>query len=198
MQSRDIWKARFALVGIVLALGGCGGGGGDDTATAPSPSPTPSPSPSPSPAAASTCGQPDFVNVAMARINQWRAAGANCGAQGVFAPTTALAWNNLLTQAADAHSQDMVTNNFFAHEGSNGSSPGDRIAAAGYSASAWGENIAAGQTTINQVVDAWIDSDGHCANLMNPNLTEVGLACVSGSAATTYPTYWTMELARPR
>lgn len=134
----------------------------------------------------------------MARINQWRASGATCGSRGAFAPAAALTWNNRLTQAADAHSQDMVTNNFFSHTGSGGSTLGSRVTAVGYAWRSLGENIAAGQTSINQVVDGWIGSEGHCANLLNPSFTEVGLACVSGTSANPYPTYWTMDLGQPQ
>jgi uncharacterized protein YkwD len=134
----------------------------------------------------------------MARINQWRASGATCGSRGAFAPAPALAWDSQLTQAADAHSRDMVANNFFSHTGSGGSTLSSRVNAAGYLWRSLGENIAAGQTSINQVVDGWIASEGHCANLLNPSFTEVGLACVSGTASTTYRTYWTMDLAQPR
>lgn len=194
MASRS-WTIRWAAVGVLAALAACGGGGDD----APAPSSAPSPAPAPAGAvAASTCSLPDFVAGAMARINQWRASGADCGVHGIKPATTPLAWNNTLTQAADVHSLDMVAHNFFDHTGSDGSNPGTRMSAAGYTPSTWGENIAAGQSTINQVIDGWIDSDGHCANLMNPAFTEVGLACVSGSASTTYRTYWTMELAAPR
>jgi uncharacterized protein YkwD len=114
-----------------------------------------------------------------------------------YAAAPALAWNDRLTQAADVHSRDMQANDFFSHTGSNGSSFSQRIGAAGYAWSSAGENIAAGQSSINVVVDGWIDSDGHCANLMNPSFQHVGLACVSGSGSNSYRTYWTMELARP-
>jgi uncharacterized protein YkwD len=182
--------ARWAWVGVLASLAACGGGGD---------APAPSVSPAPAGAvAASTCGLPDFVAVAMTRINQWRASGADCGVHGVKPATAPLRWNNTLTQAAEVHSLDMVAHNYFDHTGSDGSSPGTRLTAAGYAWSTWGENIAAGQSTVNEVVDGWIDSDGHCANLMNPAFTEVGLSCVSGSASTTYRTYWTMELAAPR
>ena len=44
-----------------------------------------------------------------------------------------------------------------------------------------------------------MDSDGHCANIMNPNFTQIGMACiVRGSQANAYSNYWTMDLARPR
>ena len=135
---------------------------------------------------------------AIARVNQLRAAGASCGARGSFAPAGPLTWSTQLTQAATGHSQDMVTNNFFSHTGSSGSTQSMRVDATGYAWSALGENIAAGYATVNIVLDGWMASDGHCANLMNPNFTQFGLACIRGTSANTYNTYWTMNLARPR
>lgn len=192
-SNRPASPARWLLLSwAAVALAGCGGGGDAAPAAAPSPSPAPAPAP-----AAATCGLSDFSASAMARINQWRASGATCGSRGALGPAPALSWNTLLTQAATAHSQDMATNNFFSHTGSGGSTLGSRVDATGYAWRSLGENIAAGQTSINQVVDGWIASEGHCANLLNPAFTQVGLACVNGSG-TTYPTYWTMDLAQPR
>jgi uncharacterized protein YkwD len=92
----------------------------------------------------------------------------------------------------------MVTANFFSHTGSNGSTLAQRVNATGYAWSSLGENIAAGQTSVNSVVDGWIASPGHCANIMNPAFVEMGLACVPGTSSNPYPTYWTMDLAQPR
>ncbi len=113
-------------------------------------------------------------------------------------PTTALRWSGALTQAAQAHSLDMQANNFFSHTGFNGSTLTQRINSTGYAWSAIAENIAAGQATVNGVVDGWMASDGHCANLMNPNLVDMGLVCVAGTAGNAHPTYWTMDLGRPQ
>ena len=63
---------------------------------------------------------------------------------------------------------------------------------------ALGENIASGYRTVDAVMNGWIASPGHCANLMNAGFAEVGVACVPGVAGNTYATYWTMELGRPR
>jgi uncharacterized protein YkwD len=134
----------------------------------------------------------------LARVNQRRAAGADCGTRGSFAPAGALSWNGRLTQAALAHSNDMVAHNFFSHTGSNGSTLANRADAAGYAWSGLGENIAAGPMTVNGVVDGWMDSDGHCANIMNASFREIGVACVAGTPSTTYRSYWTMDLGRPR
>jgi uncharacterized protein YkwD len=177
-------------------LAACGGGGGSDGGAA---SPLPGGGDAgTTPVAGATCNLPDFTNAVMARVNQWRASGADCGSEGRFGPAAALTWHNLLAQAAAGHSQDMASHNLFSHTGSDNSTLGDRVSATGYAWSSLGENIAAGQTSVNQVVDGWIASPGHCANLMNPAFVHVGVACVPGSASTTYRTYWTMDLARPQ
>lgn len=185
-----------AALSILCLLVACGGGGGDAPSSAPPPSPSPSPSPAPA-AVRSTCGLPDFQAALMARINQLRAAGASCGSAGSFAPTGMLGWNPLLTQAADGHSRDMAAQNYFAHTSLDGRSMADRVNATGYAWTRLGENIAAGYGSVDAVMNGWIASAGHCANLMNPNFSEVGVACVSASGAA-YPTYWTMNLGTPR
>jgi uncharacterized protein YkwD len=146
--------------------------------------------------AGSNCALANFQAELMQRINAYRARGAACGSYGSFAPATALAWNDKLHGAAARHSADMAGKNFFSHTGSDGSSAGTRITQAGYAWSAWGENIAAGQSTVQQVVDGWMASPGHCANLMKPSFRHVGVACVSNSAST-YRRYWTLDLAKP-
>jgi uncharacterized protein YkwD len=141
-----------------------------------------------------TCGIANFQAQALAAINAARAVGANCHSAGTFPAAAALTWSPQLTQAAAAHTVDMVTNNFFSHTGSNGSTLGSRITAAGYNWRAVAENIAAGYGTIDSVMAGWLASDGHCANLMSSSYTQVGLACVSSSAN---GNNWTMDLARP-
>jgi uncharacterized protein YkwD len=108
-----------------------------------------------------------------------------------------LAWNSKLFDAAAAHSTDMATNNYFSHTSLDGRTPGTRITNAGYSWSSYGENIAYGQVGITAVMNAWLSSAGHCANIMNPQLTELGMACASNAASGNRP-YWTMDLGRPR
>jgi uncharacterized protein YkwD len=144
------------------------------------------------------CGLSNFAAEALSRINRYRAAGASCGSRGTFAAAPALAWDTRLITAATRHSTDMVTKRFFSHTGSDGSSPGTRITRAGYAWRTYGENIAAGQRTVQAVVDGWMKSPGHCANIMNRTYRHVGLACVKGTSANAYPTYWTMDLATPR
>ena len=185
------WSSPAVLALLVAA---CGCGGGDaPAAAAPTPTTT-SPAPPPATPTAATCSLPDFQADLLRLVNAARAAGATCGSRGSFPAAVALTWNDALTTAAAAHSNDMVSNNFFSHTGSNGSSAGTRITAAGYTWRTYGENIAAGYPTAQRVVDGWMASEGHCANIMNGNFRDLGVACVPGTQATTYNNYWTMEL----
>jgi uncharacterized protein YkwD len=150
------------------------------------------------PGTRATCDLANFQSELLALVNRQRAAGASCGSEGNFPPVAALRWNASLTQAALRHSDDMQSRNFFSHTGSDGSNAGQRITAAGYAWQAWGENIAAGQSTVATVVAGWIASPGHCANLMKASFQDIGVACVRGGTGNTYRTYWTMDLATPR
>lgn len=189
-------RARLAaLAGTVLLLAACGGGGADAEPVAGTP---PAPSPSTPPATATaTCGLANFQAELLQRVNAARAAGATCGGTA-YAAAGALGWNAALANAAAAHSQDMVTNNFFSHTGSNGSNPGARITAAGYAWRTYGENIAAGYASVDAVMAGWMASPGHCANIMGGAFREIGVACIRGTGANAYPTYWTMTLGAQR
>lgn len=106
-------------------------------------------------------------------VNTARAQPHQCGAQS-FAAAAPLTWNAQLASAADGHSRDMANKNYFDHKDRDGYMPGDRAELAGYVARQMGENIAAGQDSARKVVDAWLASPGHCANLMNPQVKELG------------------------
>jgi len=127
-------------------------------------------------------------------INQRRAAGATCG--GVTKPpVAALTMNAELREAARCHSLDMAVNNYFSHDSQDGRSPWDRIAEAGYTGNATGENIAAGYGTAERTVSGWMSSTGHCNNIMNGNSTEtgVGYGLHDGSD---FGNYWTQTFGR--
>lgn len=98
-----------------------------------------------------------------------------------------------LNQAALGHSTDMATRNFFSHTAPppNASNPGMRITAAGYSWRSYGENIAAGQTTAQQVMNDWMGSSGHRANILNANFVHMGLGTATGNGRK----YWTQVFA---
>jgi len=132
-------------------------------------------------------------------VNAFRSNVRECGYLGSFPAVPALTWSCELDIAAQVHSMDMANNNFFSHTGSDGSSAGDRATRAGYSWSAWGENIAAGIPlgAVSTVVQGWIDSPGHCANMMNASFQHLGSAKFSNPSST-YGLYWTQVFGRPR
>ena len=129
-------------------------------------------------------------------INEARSEARSCGDDN-FTATTPLVWNSTLEVAAKAHSQDMADNNFFSHTGSDGSSASERVNVAGYQWRTVGENIAAGRDTAAETVSDWLDSPGHCRNIMNPAFFEVAVSC-SENSDTDYNRYWTNVLAAPR
>jgi len=121
-------------------------------------------------------------------VNQRRSEGANCGSEGNFAPAGPLTMNPALRCAARKHSKQMVVSDFFDHTTPWGEGPGDRIGGAGYNGFTWGENIAAGNSTAAATMDQWMTSDGHCANVMNPDFEDIGVGYYPGGG---YGHYWT-------
>lgn len=126
--------------------------------------------------------------------NQARIQGRSCGSNWYNAAAK-LRWDCRLGQASYTHSNDMATNNFFSHTGSDGSSPFERMRRAGYIYRTAGENIAAGQRTVDAVMSGWLSSPGHCSNIMNPNFQDMGAAKVESSSST-YRVYWTAGFGR--
>ncbi|MFJ4192752.1 CAP domain-containing protein [Pseudomonas sp. NPDC089534] len=109
------------------------------------------------------------------QLNAARAQPRQCGGQA-FSAAGPLAWNAVLGTVAQDHSRDMANKNYFDHKDRDGRTPGDRAELAGYGGQQVGENIAAGQDTVQKVVAGWLASPGHCANLMNPQYRELGAA----------------------
>ncbi|EJM74016.1 SCP/PR1 domain protein [Pseudomonas sp. GM49] len=108
-------------------------------------------------------------------LNAARAKPRQCGPQS-FAAAPPLAWNATLATAAEGNSRSMANHNYFDHKDRDGRTPGDRAELAGYDFQQIGENIAAGQDSVRKVVEGWLTSPGHCANLMNPQFRELGAA----------------------
>ena len=114
---------------------------------------------------------------------------------------TPLTLNSQLTAAAQGHSQDMADHNFMAHNGSDGSSPFDRMKRAGYHFSSAGENVAAGQSTPLDAMSSWMNetppNDGHRRNILSPNFREIGIG-YAFSDATQFKHYWTQDFGTPQ
>lgn len=117
-------------------------------------------------------------------VNDARKKGCNCG-NTYYAPVAPIIWNEQLEKAAYEHSSDMFQKNYFSHTGSDGTGSGERITNAGYTWKWYGENIADGYKNEQEVVNGWLHSPGHCANIMSKNFKEMGVARVGD--------YWTQD-----
>ncbi len=127
-------------------------------------------------------GAPAQAAAVIALVNQERAA-AGC---------PALTPNDTLMQVAQAHSQDMADRDFFSHTGSDGRSPFQRMADAGYNYRTAAENIVAGARSPEDAVRLWMNSPGHRANILNCDLRETGVGYVEDPGdALRYGSYWT-------
>ncbi|MCA1217571.1 CAP domain-containing protein [Streptomyces sp. 8L] len=99
-----------------------------------------------------------------------------------------LAPDPLLARAAQDHSADMAARDFYSHTDPDGREPWDRARAAGARHRGVGENIACGQRSAAEVVEGWMNSPGHRANILRPSFTHLGVGYATGSRA---GTYWT-------
>ena len=95
-----------------------------------------------------------------------------------------------LQKVAENHARDMSDNGFFSHTGSNGSSVGKRAKRQKYKYCFIAENIAQGQDSLDEVMAAWMRSEGHRKNMLHKKVREFGLARVGDD-------YWVMVLAKP-
>lgn len=92
----------------------------------------------------------------------------------------ALKSDALLTKVAMAKAKDMDENNYFSHTSPTYGSPFDMMRQFGVSYSYAGENIASGQKTPQEVMNAWMNSQGHRENILNKNYTKIGVGYVNG------------------
>ncbi|MEZ5317135.1 MAG: CAP domain-containing protein [Vicinamibacterales bacterium] len=133
-----------------------------------------------------------FEDEVLSLVNARRAAGATCG--GTPYPAVGpLAMNETLRQVARAHSLDMAVNGYFSHTSLDGRTFDQRMSDGGYGGPyPWGENIAAGYGSPASVVDGWMNSPGHCTNIMKATYKVIGVghAQLSGSP---YGVYWTQD-----
>jgi uncharacterized protein YkwD len=108
--------------------------------------------------------------------------------------------NPHLNASAQSHSQNMALNDFFGHEGLNGSTPDERILAAGYDYAVVGENIAAGFSTPEAAVQAWMNSPSHRKNILHPMMEEIGVGFYlleNDTGSVNYRYYWTQDFGKP-
>jgi uncharacterized protein YkwD len=133
---------------------------------------------------------------ALELVNDARARGARCGSRS-FGPAPPLKLSGTLAGVALGHAADMARHDYFEHQDLTGRTPADRVKAAGYQEKLVGENIAYGPTSADEVVQGWLDSPGHCENIMNPEFAEMGIANAAGQAPKR-GLYWVQLLVAPR
>ena len=138
---------------------------------------------------------PNLAKRALELVNQVRARGTHCGDE-LFGPAPALILSGTLDDVALGHANDMAQKNYFEHVDPAGHSPADRVRATGYQEKLVGENIAYGPKTVDEVVQGWLDSPGHCENIMDPRFAEMGLALAPGRVK--HGLYWVQLFAEPR
>ncbi|MDJ0464020.1 sigma-70 family RNA polymerase sigma factor [Streptomyces sp. H27-C3] len=128
-------------------------------------SPRPVSSPDPRPSAQPGAAPSSFAQQVTALVNTERGK-KGCGR---------VSQNSRLDTAGQRHSEDMAARDYFDHTSPDGRDPGDRVTAAGYTWTTYGENIARGQKTPASVMQGWMDSPGHRANILNCSFKEIGL-----------------------
>lgn len=140
------------------------------------------------------CGVKNFQQTMLKIFNEQRMKQEQCGIKTV-PPAGKLHLSKELSEAAAYHAIDMARNDFFEHTGSDGKEVSKRVDRTSYGEwDALGENIHFGSITPEGAVTGWMDSPGHCLNMMNPDFIDVGAACVSSDKGM----YWVQVLSSPK
>jgi uncharacterized protein YkwD len=129
-------------------------------------------------------------------VNEARARSRRCG-HTTLPAAPPLKSSVLLDRAALAHAKDMAAHSLFEHRGSDASMPADRVTRTGYRWRSVGENIASGAADADEVVRGWLDSPGHCTNLMGAQYTEMGVAYATDPKSKA-SIYWAQVFASPQ
>lgn len=146
--------------------------------------------------ASAQCGSTPSPDDALRRLNGERARGMGCPGSAAPATTDPLRWNTGLAAVAAAQADDMAALRRMSHRDSLDRPLATRLQVTGYRFATAAENVALGYASLDAVVDAWLASDAHCANLMNPAVFEVGVACSDGGGSEA-DRYWTLVLGAP-
>ena len=181
------WTAWWSLALVGIMTTGCGGGG------------------------ASSSKQSANDNVISSAVREVSTVSGDCAPlDGFFSELLALT-NDVrqdaglsplrssyrLGQAAQGYAEDLATQNFFSHQGKDGSTLSSRVADTGYEFATAGENIAAGQRSARNVFRGWMNSDGHRANILQAEFTEVGFGLYDATGSSDYGMYWVQNFGKP-
>jgi uncharacterized protein YkwD len=127
---------------------------------------------------------PTAGQLALRWVNEER---SKAGLRGLTADT-------MLIRAARIHAEDMAAHFFLSDTGSDGSNPARRLERVGYALSWVGENVSTGQESVDEVVRAWLRSESHRANILDPKAMSAGLA-MERSSEGEFGTHWVMVYA---
>jgi uncharacterized protein YkwD len=150
----------------------------------------------PLPAPTSPVASTSLTARALELVNDIRAHGTRCGNRS-FGPAPPVRLSTTLNDVAQGHATDMARHEYFEHQDLSGRSPADRVRAVGYPEKLVGENIAYGPESADEVVKGWLDSPGHCENIMDPRFAEMGIAYSTGQTARR-GLYWVQLLVAPK
>jgi uncharacterized protein YkwD len=104
----------------------------------------------------------------------------------------------LLDKAAQRHAEDMLARGYFAHKSPSGTTVRERAISAGYGWRSIGENIAFGQTSVDEVMETWLNSPGHRKNILTADFTELGVGIAMGLGPDgKYQVYWVQNFGAP-
>lgn len=137
----------------------------------------------------------DTASEVLRLVNNIRHKGYDCGSKGYFKSAMPLLLEARLVAAANLHALDQARHEHMSHTGSDHSQPSDRVSAQGFPWRTVGENVAMGQVSAAEVVQAWLRSPGHCANLLNEDFTHMGIAQATSSQGVPY---WAQTFASMR
>lgn len=132
-------------------------------------------------------------------VNVARSAPRNCGSQGSFPAASPLSFDIQARCAARRHAKDMADKQYFDHASqSSGLTFGQRMQAAGYTNRPVSENIAAGEATAEKTNSGLMGSDGHCANIMSKDATQLAVGAYTARGQSRYSTYWVQNFGTNR
>jgi uncharacterized protein YkwD len=142
----------------------------------------------------SPCGDASQIQQWIDGMNARRVSASPCAS----APNAgALRWEGRLAMSAQDLALNLARRGTLSHVDSLGRALGQRLQEVGYRPLFAAENLAAGQEHFADVLDAWMSSPSHCANLMRADATDVGIACIR-SDSTLYHWYWVVQFGRPQ
>jgi len=124
----------------------------------------------------------------LSKVNDIREGGCNCGDVRMKAVHPVI-WNDQLEFSALLHARDMKQHNYFGHYSKSGHDVGTRVEKIGYRWLVIGENLGEGQKNFDEVLEDWIKSETHCEMLMDPRVTEMGVAKLGK--------YWVQHFGKP-